>query len=185
MFSIVGFTGFGSGEPKKTVFDPSKDKAFPTGFAISGNRAATWNEKIDAFVFGIREPRKRTTPRPPTGATAPAEGDEAPATPAGRRTAGADDADEKVDLVLWHWKDSRLQSQQQVQEGADRNFNYLSMYHVGPKKFVRLADDEMRNVSLAPKQKFAIGYDDREYELMGNHRRPPLPRRLRRRSRDR
>ena len=62
MFSIVGFTGFGSGEPKKTVFDPSKDKSFPAGFAISGNRAATWNEKMDAFVFGIREPRKRTTP---------------------------------------------------------------------------------------------------------------------------
>ncbi len=166
VFSIVGFTGFGSGEPKKTVFDPSKDKSFPTGFAISGNRAATWNEKMDAFVFGIREPRKRTTPAPAPGATPPAEGEEAPAAPA--TPAGATDADEKVDLVLWHWKDSRLQSQQQVQEGADRNYTYLSMYHVGPQKFVRLADDDMRNVSLAPKEKFAIGFDEREYELMGN-----------------
>ena len=42
------------------------------------------------------------------------------------------------------------------------------MYHVGPKKFVRLADDELRTVSLAPKHKFAVGFDDREYELMGN-----------------
>jgi dienelactone hydrolase len=42
------------------------------------------------------------------------------------------------------------------------------MYHVGPKKFVRLADDEVRQVSLAPKHSYAIGFDDREYELMGN-----------------
>ncbi|MDQ3418414.1 MAG: prolyl oligopeptidase family serine peptidase [Acidobacteriota bacterium] len=166
VFSIVGFTGFGSGEPKKTVFDPAKDKSFPTGFAISGNRAATWNDKMDAFVFGIREPRKRTTPAVAPGATPPAEGEDAPAAPA--TPAGASEADEKVDLVLWHWKDSRLQSQQQVQEGADRNYTYLSMYHVGPQKFVRLADDDMRTVSLAPKEKFAIGFDEREYELMGN-----------------
>lgn len=167
MYTIVGFTGFGSGAPKKTLFDPSKDKSFPQGFAISGNRAATWNEKMDAFVFGIHEPRKRT-PAGAQGTTQSGEGD-APETPAPQGpAAAAEDADEKVDLVLWHWKDSRLQSQQQVQENADRNFSYLSVYHVAPQKFVRLADDELRNVTLAPKQKFAIGFDDREYELMGN-----------------
>jgi dipeptidyl aminopeptidase/acylaminoacyl peptidase len=166
LYSVVGFTGFGFGEPKKTVFDPSKDKSFPAGFAISGNRAATWNDKMDAFVFGIREPRKRTTPAGGAGANAEAEGAEPPAAPA--PPAPAADADEKVDLVLWHWKDSRLQSQQEVQETADRNFSYLSMYHVGPQKFVRLADDEVRSVSMTPKDKFAIGFDDREYELMGN-----------------
>nr|MBA2301704.1 S9 family peptidase [Acidobacteriota bacterium] len=166
MYSIVGFTGFGSGDSKKTVFDPSKDKTFPEGFAISGNRAATWNEKMDAFLFGIREPRKKDTPADPQGTTPPAEGADAPAPPA--TPAPNADADEKVDLVLWHWKDLRLQSQQEVQETADRNFSYLSIYHVGPQKFVRLADDDVRSVSMAPKDKFAIGFDDREYELMGN-----------------
>ena len=167
MYSIVGFTGFGAGDPKKVVFDPSTDKSFPQGFWISGNRAATWTDKLDAFVFGIHEPRKRTTPAGPAGAAgAPSEGAEAPTAPA--TPPATEDADEKVDLVLWHWKDSRLQSQQQVQESADRNFSYTAMYHVGPQKFVRLADDELRSVSLAPKQNYAIGFDDREYELMGN-----------------
>jgi dipeptidyl aminopeptidase/acylaminoacyl peptidase len=164
-YSIIGFTGFAGGVPTKAEFDPTKDATFPKGFWISGNRAATWNEKLDAFVFGIQEPRKRTTPAPPTG-TSSTEGAE-PATPPAP-AAPADDPEEKVDLVLWHWKDSRLQSQQQVQESMDRNFSYTSMYHVGSKKFVRLADDEVRSVTLAPKHKFAIGYDDREYELMGN-----------------
>ncbi|MEX2662156.1 MAG: hypothetical protein WD227_09500, partial [Vicinamibacterales bacterium] len=168
MYAIVGFTGFGSGEPKKTVFEPKTDKTFPEGFAISGNRAATWNEKLDAFVFGIHEPRKRTTPAGGPGAAPAAEEEDAPATPPPATPAGAPDADEKVDLVLWHWKDSRLQSQQQVQENADRNFSYLAMYHVGPKKFVRLADEDVRTVSIAPKHKFAVGFDDREYQLMGN-----------------
>ena len=164
LYSIVGFTGFGSGEPKKTIFDPAKDKTFPEGFAISGTRAATWNERLDAFVFGIREPRKKDTPSGPAGAAPPADGADAPATRSGTRA----DAEEKVDLVLWHWKDSRLQSQQEVQETADRNFSYLSVYHVGPQKFVRLADDDVRSASMAPHDKFAIGFDDREYELLGN-----------------
>lgn len=168
LYSIVGFTGFGGGEPVKTVYDPAKDDNFPEGFAIAGTRAATWNEKMDAFVFGIREPRKRTTPGGPPNASPATEGEDAPERPERPAAQNNDDDDEKVDLVLWHWKDSRLQSQQQVQENSDRNFSYLSMYHVGPKKFVRLADDEMRTVTLAPKDKFAIGTDNDDYELMGN-----------------
>ncbi|MEO6214078.1 MAG: prolyl oligopeptidase family serine peptidase [Vicinamibacterales bacterium] len=165
MYSVVGFTGFGAGDAKKDTFDPAKNTAFPKGFSISGNRAATWNESMNALVFGIHEPKKRTTPAPPQGATPAPEGPDAPA-PAPTPT--ADEADEKIDLVLWHWKDSRLQSQQEVQESSDRTFSYLAIYHVGPQKFVRLADDDVRNVSLAPKHKFAVGFDDREYELMGN-----------------
>ena len=167
MFSIVGFTGFASGDVKKVEFEPSKDTTFPKGFAISGTRGATWTENLDAFVFGIAEPRRRTTPAPGAATTPAPEGAEAPATPPSG-PASDNDPDERVDLVLWHWKDSRLQTQQQVQETQDRNFSYTSMYHVQPKKFVRLADDEVRSVSLAPKQKFAVGFDDREYELMGN-----------------
>ncbi|MBA3296579.1 MAG: prolyl oligopeptidase family serine peptidase, partial [Acidobacteria bacterium] len=166
MYSVVGFTGFGSGEQKKMVFDPAKDSSFPKGFTISGNRAATWNDKMDAFIFGIHEPKKRDASTPASGA-APAEGADAPATPPTGPAPG-NDPDEKVDLVLWHWRDPRLQSQQEVQESTDRNFSYTAMYHVGSQKFVRLADDDLRSVSLAPKHKFAVGFDEREYELMGN-----------------
>ena len=50
----------------------------------------------------------------------------------------------------------------------DRSFSYLAEYRVQPKTFIRLADEDLRTVSLAPKQRFAIGQDDREYELLGN-----------------
>jgi dipeptidyl aminopeptidase/acylaminoacyl peptidase len=77
--------------------------------------------------------------------------------------------DEKVDLVLWHYKDPRLQTQQEVQEARDRAYNYVAEYRVQAKKFIRLADDSMRNVTVSRKQsRWGFGSDDREYELMGS-----------------
>lgn len=165
VYTVLGFSAVDSATPKKVEFDPAKDKTFPAGMTISGNRAPQWTDGMDALVFGIHEPRKRDTPAPPQGAAPAPEGD-APATPPAG--AAADAAEEKVDLVLWHWKDPRLQTQQEVQETADRTFSYLAQYRVQPQKFIRLADDDVRSVSLAPKHKYAIGFDDREYELMGN-----------------
>lgn len=57
---------------------------------------------------------------------------------------------------------------QQVQEPRDKNFSYLCVYHVDDKKFLRLADDEVRRVTAAPKHLWAIGLDNEKYELMGN-----------------
>ena len=58
---------------------------------------------------------------------------------------------ERPDLVLWHWQDSRLQAQQQVEENTDKNFSYLATYLVAEKKFIRLADDTLRSVTAMPK----------------------------------
>jgi len=161
--AVVGFTGFG-GEVKKTVYDPSTDKTFPTDMTISANRSPQWTENLDALIFGIHQPRKRDGASDQREGAEPGEGQsERPAAPSG----GPDD-DERIDLVLWHWKDSRLQSAQQVQESSDRSFSYLAQYRVAPQTFIRLADEDVRTVTVAPKQRYAVGFDDREYELMGN-----------------
>ncbi len=165
-YSVLGFTGFDAPTAKRVEYDPVKDTTFPVGMTISGNRAPQWTDAMDAIVFGIHEPRKRDTPATSDGASAPPEGADAPAP--GTPAADTPAAEEKVDLVLWHWKDPRLQSQQEVQENADRTFSYLAEYRVQSQQFVRLADDEVRTASLAPKHRYAIGFDDREYELMGN-----------------
>lgn len=75
---------------------------------------------------------------------------------------------EKPDMIIWNWQDKRLQSAQQTQEMRDKSFNYTSSYRVADKKFTQLADSNMRSVSIAPKQLYAIGYDNTNYELMGN-----------------
>jgi hypothetical protein len=67
-YAVVAFTGFGA-EVKKTIYDPSKDKTFPSGMTISGNRSPQWTDSLDAIVFGIHEPRRRDSSAPGTPAT--------------------------------------------------------------------------------------------------------------------
>ena len=160
-YAVVGFTSLAAAQPKKVTYDPATDSSFPQGMTISKNRAPRWTEDLDALVFGIHELRKSDTPAPPAA-------DAAGATPAPAAPPPAADEDEKPNLVIWHWKDPRLQSQQEVQESADRRFSFLSAYYPASKKFVRLADDALSTVNLAPKDKWAVGFDVREYERMGN-----------------
>jgi dipeptidyl aminopeptidase/acylaminoacyl peptidase len=162
-YVVLGFTSFGSAMPSKVTFDPANDATFPKEMTVSGNREPRWSADLQALIFGIHYPRARDASADGEGETG---GNAAPRE--GAASANAANNDEKVDLVLWHWQDSRLQSQQQVQEGRDRNFSYLATYRVEPKKFIRLADDEVRTVNVAPHDRWAIGMDDREYELMGN-----------------
>ena len=172
LYSVVGWTGFGSNNgPVKVAYDPVEDESFPEGMTISPNRAPTWSEDFNAIFFGIHEVEMKED----AGEEAEEEGDpgveeeeveeeEEPSRPDSDEI----DDDEKPELVIWHWKDPRLQAMQQVQAGRDRNFNFLSVYWVGPKTFVRLADDAVDNVSPGNKGPWAIGRDDTQYELMGN-----------------
>jgi len=176
MYAVVGFTGFipapaVKGQPvpagiQKVVYDPKDDKSFPQGMTVSPNRSPMWSEDLDAILFGIHEPKKKAEGAPgqtPGAADQPVPPTAPPAAPP------AAEADEDVpDLVIWHWKDKRLQSQQQVQATMDQNFSYLAEYRVKDKKFIRLADDDVRQVQVAPKQRFAVGLDNKDYELESN-----------------
>jgi dienelactone hydrolase len=163
LYSVVGVTDVATASPRKVVFDPAADSSVPKGFSISPDRDPQWTDDLQALFFGLREPRKKD------GAAGADEIGDLPAAaeaPAGDAAATADD---KVDLVLWHYKDPRLQTQQEVQESRDRAFNYVAEFRVQPRKFIQLASDEMRNVMVNPRQsRWALGTDDREYELMGS-----------------
>jgi len=167
LYAVVGFSGFDSGAPKKTSYDPAKDKTFPENMSVSGNRAPQWTESRDAILFGISAINK--VERKPGGAASgteePPAGETPPAAPP---AAAGQDTTERPDLIIWHYKDPRLQSQQQVQESMDKQFSYLSIYRVAEDKFIRLADDDVRSVAPAPKDKWAIGSDVRAYELESN-----------------
>jgi dipeptidyl aminopeptidase/acylaminoacyl peptidase len=84
------------------------------------------------------------------------------------RTAGGD-ADSLPSLILWHAKDPRLQSQQIVQEQQDRAFNYLAVYRFDSKRFLRLADDEVRDVIVTTGDRYAYGIDNRAYQHQASH----------------
>ncbi len=155
LYAVVGFAGFGPAAPLKTVFDPKDDKGFPAGMGVSPDQPPAWTESLDALVFGIHELKKKEDAKGP-GAVPEGAGP------------GAEADEDMPDLVLWHGADKRLQSQQQVEAKSDQSFSYVAEFRIREKKFIRLADDELRTVVVAPKARWAVGYDNRDYELDGN-----------------
>jgi dipeptidyl aminopeptidase/acylaminoacyl peptidase len=179
LFSVVGFKDFSNARPTRIVYDPGEDESFPAEMTISDDRSPAWTEDLDALLFGIVEVEVKETPAEESEDAEEGEGEtegegeeEEKDLPEPRRPPrlGGDELDpeEKPDLVIWHWRDERLQSMQQVQENRDENFSFLSVYRVDDDRFIRLADDDVRNVNAAPKQKWALGYDNSRYELLGN-----------------
>ncbi len=155
VFTALGFTNLNGDLTTKTSFSSIDQSGFPDGMGVSGNGRAFWSDDKSTLFVGIskleRAPEKATDSAKKT-ATPPA--------------ANADL--EKPDMIIWNWQDKRLQSAQQVQEMMDKNFSYLTSYNVTTKTIKQLADSNMRNVSIAPKGFYAIGYDNSEYELMSN-----------------
>jgi dipeptidyl aminopeptidase/acylaminoacyl peptidase len=173
VFSIAAFTNFGpDGPAKRIIFDPVTRQDFPTGWKIASDRSPRYSPGMTSIFFGIREAPK--LPRPPAGGrgTAPIQGG-APgaggtgAIPPGGRAGGAPATsanDSLPSLILWHYKDPRLQSQQIVQEQQDRAFSYLAEYRVTDDRFVRLADDSIRSVVTTNGDNFAYGINTTPYE---------------------
>jgi dipeptidyl aminopeptidase/acylaminoacyl peptidase len=168
LFNVLAFTNFSAGTPKRVVFDPAGRTDFPTGMKVAGDRAPRFADDLSAIFFGIREAKKpRAGDRLVAGrgnsviqAGAPGAG----GTINQPRLGNGDSEDENPSLVLWHAKDPRLQSQQIVQEQADRAFSYLSEYRFAENKFVRLSDDALRSVTTVGHDHFAYGIDTREYD---------------------
>jgi dipeptidyl aminopeptidase/acylaminoacyl peptidase len=173
-YSVVAFTGIGTAMQKKAIFDAASRSDFPSGMRVSPDRAPHVADDLGEVFFGIREAKPKAAtevmasrdsapPRTPiVQAGAPGEG-------GARNQPRVDQDDENPTLVLWHWKDPRLQSQQLVQEQQDRTYSYLVEYRLGENKFVRLSDDALRQVTLLPHDRYAYGIDSREYDQRASY----------------
>lgn len=172
LHSVVGWTGVGSAGPVRVYFDPAEHESFPGGMTVSPNRAPSFSEDLDAVFFGIHEVEMKEGAGEDEAEGEEAEeeteeeggADERPSRPGSEEL----DEDEEPELVLWHWKDQRLQAMQQVQERRDRNYSFLSVYWPGQDRFVRLADETVETVMPVREGYWAIGMNDQPYELMSN-----------------
>jgi len=171
LYSVLGFTQFGLAAPVKTEYDPHADDSFPAGMSISPARTPQWTADLSGLLFGIREveAKEEAGAKEAADKTRPDRKDADKKADAGNgphRGKGAAGEDEELpELVIWHWQDKRLQSQQQVEERRDKNFSYLCIYRVADQRFIRLADDEVREVEAAPQQRWAVGENNEPYRL--------------------
>ncbi len=144
LYSVIGVADMAKTPFSIVQYDPAEDPTFPTGMRISPNRAPQWSGDRKALLFGIDEARKKV----------------GEVTPATTRT-----AEDKPDVVIWHWRDSRLQTEQQAQEAREKSFSYLATWRVAERKFIRLADEAASEVTAPRKGRWALGIDSKAYEL--------------------
>jgi len=147
---LLAFVGLVGKEPSKIEYNPAEDPNFPKGMVISEKvipqmgRAGTtergslfWSEDHSKIFCGIKEQEKEKEKK--------------------------EDAEPASDVDIFHWKDDRIQTVQKAQAEVDRNFTYRSVLNLKDKRFVRLADRNMRRITITKDGKWGIGEDDRAY----------------------
>jgi dipeptidyl aminopeptidase/acylaminoacyl peptidase len=128
----------GAGAPLAVVLDPAKADGFPKGWVVSDQAALAWSEDNKRVFFGIKE--------------------QVPAADTTRKS-----TDEAADVDVWNTGDERVQSLQMVRAEQDRNFTFRQAFDVSAKRFVKLADETMRELDVAPDGTWAVGLDARAY----------------------
>ena len=163
-YTVWGAKGLAGAMPA-TVEITAKTAGIDGGLVVSGDRSPRWGETLNVLYFGLREPKPPKPREAPGSFTPPSPGGSAPGAGNTGQIAAAPQTDEDTpSLILWHWKDPRLQAQQQVQESQDKAFNYLAAYNVASAKVARLSDAKMRDVQTSSRDHWAVGTDITPYE---------------------
>ena len=132
---LIAFVNRGD-EIVLTDFEPSVSADFPEGMVLSELRALDWSEDGSRIFVGIKE-----------------QEEELPET----------DEDDVVNVDVWHWRDERVQSVQEVRANRDRQATYTSVIHLADRSFVQLTDEAMPTVTLSEDGAFGIGRLDKPY----------------------
>ncbi len=130
----------GAPAPSPIVLDPGKADGFPKGWVISDRAPLGWSEDTKRVFFGMKE--QMASPDTTRKST-----DEAP------------------DVDVWNTADERVQSEQMTRATQDRNFAFRQAFDVAARRFVKLADETLRDLEVAPDGKWAVGRDTRGYLL--------------------
>jgi len=77
----------------------------------------------------------------------------------------ADSLADKAVFDLWHYKDARLQPQQILQAGRDRNRSYTAVVQLDDRRLVRLGNDTLQRVTLSDDGRTALAVTDVPYSL--------------------
>jgi dipeptidyl aminopeptidase/acylaminoacyl peptidase len=133
---LLAFTRDGDGFAR-TVFDPAS-ATFPDGMVLSELSSLDWSEDDASIFVGVKEQQQ----------------DEPEAD---------DDDEETANVDVWHWRDERVQSVQQVRANRDRNATYTSVVHLADGSFVQLTDEDMPSITLSEDGTFGVGRYDKPY----------------------
>jgi len=106
---------------------------FPDGMAVSDKSDISFSDDGKVVMFGIKE-----IPEP-------------------KKEEDEEDDEEKAKFELWHWNDPYPQPQQKIMAKQVRDNTWESVYHIKSKKFVKLADETLPDLSLNRTGTIAFG----------------------------
>ncbi|MBN2416732.1 S9 family peptidase [bacterium] len=179
LYSVLGFKNLEKNQPVKVVFDPCEEPSLPDTFSVSPKQTPAWGENLTFLTFGIREvaltdkakerirkeeEKKKADMEKEAADSTGTNADKKPE----KKVDGRDDEGDLPKMVIWHWRDKRLQSQQWVQETMDKNYSYDCYYNPAEKRFIRLSDDDVRHFTVMKNGDRAVGTDQDPYLPMGN-----------------
>jgi len=132
-------TSLGDLEALPATLDPARAAGFPKGWVVSDRAGLEWSDDDKRVFFGA----KAQVPAPDAAA---------------RKS-----TDELANVDVWNTADERVQSLQMARAEPDRNFTFRQAFDVAAAKFVRLADEAMRDLDVAADGRWAVGRDTRGY----------------------
>lgn len=132
---IVVFQHVGKKEQAKKVYAAIDLDGFPEGYVISDFGSLRWSEHGQTLFFGLKE--------------------QEPTVKLSRDTI--------ANVDVWHWKDEMIQTVQIRRRMMLSRQTFLSALHLNTGKFIQLANDDMRSVSISGHPQYAIGRNDRSY----------------------
>ncbi|HMX28624.1 MAG TPA: prolyl oligopeptidase family serine peptidase, partial [Blastocatellia bacterium] len=131
------------GEAKAAELVSTATANFRAGMVISERGALNFSQDGSRVFFGVAPP------------------------PEAERDPNAEpDAEDKVSVDLWHWKDDFIQPMQKVRAEQDRNRSYRAALNLKDRKLTQLADETLQNVNPSANGEWAIGTDDRAYRRL-------------------
>ncbi|HYC51099.1 MAG TPA: prolyl oligopeptidase family serine peptidase [Gemmatimonadaceae bacterium] len=80
-------------------------------------------------------------------------------------TLPADSLSGKAVFDLWHYKDPDLQPAQRLTAARDRNRSFQGVYHIAAKRFARLSNDSIPNVSLSDDARVGVATSRERYSI--------------------
>ncbi|NNM06275.1 MAG: prolyl oligopeptidase family serine peptidase, partial [Gemmatimonadetes bacterium] len=122
----------------KVTFDPALSEGFPEGWVVSERANLTWSADDSRVFFGMKQQVDEPKPR-------------------------EEDTDEVANVDVWNTLDERVQSLQMRRASTDRNFTFRQAFDIRAENFVKLADDTMKDLDVAPEGHWAVGRDPRGY----------------------
>ena len=145
--------GWKLGDPEAVLWvSHESTDGFPEGMSVSDKSDISFSEDGKVVMFGIKE-----IPEP--------EKDEE-----------EEEKEEKPKFDLWHWDDPYPQPQQKQIAQRVRDNTWESVYHLDTETFVKLADEDIPDVSLSRNGKIAwaetilpytklVSYDGSYYDI--------------------